>query len=254
VTVRNSILWSFAYSIVRSGGSGCAPDPDVPASVDVAYTDFDPAKISQSGPGTLTQGAGNINANPRFVNPSADNFGLGAGSPAIDAGSPGGLVAGESATDLAGKPRITDGDGNGTARRDIGALEAPAKAAGGGGGGTGGGGTGGGGTGEEPPVGGPPVAGEINRTLKLSYSKGKELFKGHLTSGEDSCKRAKVKVFRKHHGDDHKIGSDKTDSKGKLKLQKGVRDGKYYATVASSAVDAGTCESETSKTLKVRGA
>jgi hypothetical protein len=260
VILRNSILRGFAHSIVRTGASGCAPDPEVPASLDVAYTDFDPATIVQSGPGTLTQGAGNINADPLFVDPSADKFGLGPGSPAIDAGSPGGLAAGESTTDLAGRPRITDGDGDGTARRDLGALETAAKAGGGGpggppggpgggpGGGGGGGGTGGGG---EPPVGGPPPASEINRTLKLSYSKGKELFKGKLKSGEDACKRGKVKVFRKRHGDDRKIGSDKANSKGKLKLDKRARDGKYYATVAESTVEAGTCESEKSKTVKV---
>jgi hypothetical protein len=249
VSLRNSILWSFANSIVRTGASGCAPGPDVPASIDVAYSDFDQATISQSGPGSLTQGSGNINANPRFVKPSADNFGLAAGSPAIDAGTPGPLVAGESTTDLAGKPRITDGDGNGPARRDMGALEAPAKGAGGGTGGTGGGGDTGGDGGDPGPV---PPAAEINRALKLSYSKGKELFKGHLISGDDACKRAKVKVFRKRHGDDHKIGSDKTDAKGKLKLHRRARDGEYYAAVDASTADAGTCESEKSKTLKVR--
>jgi hypothetical protein len=254
VSLRNSILVDFAHSLVRMGASGCAPDPDVPVSLDVAYTDFDPATISQSGLGTLTAGAGNINADPLFVDPSTDKFGLGTGSPAIDAGSPGGFVTGESTTDLVGRPRIADGDGDGTARRDMGALEA-VKPGGGGGGGTGPGGTGGDGTGgEEPPVGGPPVAGEINRTLKLSYSKGSDLFKGKVKSGEDACKRAKVKVFRKRHRDDKKIGSDKTDSKGKLKLRKRVQDGKYYATVAASTVEAGTCESEKSKTVKVRGA
>jgi hypothetical protein len=259
VILRNSILRGFAHSIVRTGASGCAPGPDVPASLDVAYTDFDPATIIQSGPGTLTQGAGNINADPLFVDPSADKFGLGPGSPAIDAGSPGGLASGESTTDLVGKPRITDGDGDGTARRDLGALENAAKAGGGGGGpggGPGGGGGGGGGTGGggEPPVGGPPPAGEINRTLKLTYSKGKELFKGKLKSGEDACKRGKVKVFRKRHKDDRKIGSDKANSKGELKLHKRARDGKYYATVTGSTVEAGACEAEKSKTVKVRGA
>jgi hypothetical protein len=251
VSLRNSILVDFAHSLVRAGASGCAPDPDVPASLDVAYTDFDPATISQSGLGTLTAGAGNINADPLFVDPSTDKFGLGSGSPAIDAGSPTRLVTGESTTDLVGSPRITDGDGDGTARRDLGALEAPAKAhvPGGGGGG-----------GDTPPSGGDiapggaPAPGEINRTLKLSYSKGKDLFKGKVKSGEDTCKRAKVKVFRKRHRDDKKIGSDKTDSKGSLKLHKRVQDGKYYATVAASTVDAGTCESEKSKAVKVRGA
>lgn len=42
VALRNSILRSFANSIVRTAASGCAP-----ASVDVAYTDFNPAPILQ---------------------------------------------------------------------------------------------------------------------------------------------------------------------------------------------------------------
>jgi hypothetical protein len=41
----------------------------------------------------------------------------------IDAGDPAGLAAGESSTDASGHPRIADGDGNCSARRDIGAYE-----------------------------------------------------------------------------------------------------------------------------------
>ena len=45
------------------------------------------------------------------------------GSPAIDTGSPAGLLFGESTTDLAGSPRILDGNRDCLARRDKGAYE-----------------------------------------------------------------------------------------------------------------------------------
>jgi PKD repeat protein len=56
------------------------------------------------------------------------NFELRAGSPLIDAGTPGGLAAGEPKTDVVGDPRILAGNGTCKARRDIGAYEyAPSK-------------------------------------------------------------------------------------------------------------------------------
>jgi hypothetical protein len=63
---------------------------------------------------------GNISANPIFVNVSA-NFRIKAGSPAIDAGT--NSAPNLPQKDLGGKPRIVDGNGDGSAIIDMGAYE-----------------------------------------------------------------------------------------------------------------------------------
>ena len=59
---------------------------------------------------------------PRFTAPPLD-LSLRADSPFVDAGDPEPLAASEPQADAAGRVRAMDGNGNGTARRDIGALE-----------------------------------------------------------------------------------------------------------------------------------
>jgi hypothetical protein len=61
---------------------------------------------------------GNISEDPRFVDRDRGLYGLRPGSPCIDAGT-----ASELPRDLAGRPRTVDGDGDGIAASDIGALE-----------------------------------------------------------------------------------------------------------------------------------
>jgi outer membrane protein assembly factor BamB len=61
-----------------------------------------------------------LSADPRFVNPGVGDFRLGQGSPAIDAGVASPLLP---VTDIAGAPRIVDGNGDGVATIDIGAYE-----------------------------------------------------------------------------------------------------------------------------------
>ncbi len=65
-------------------------------------------------------GAGNINADPRFIDATSGNLRLGFGSPATDAGTNTGCPA----TDLDGLARPTDGNGDNTATCDMGAYEA----------------------------------------------------------------------------------------------------------------------------------
>jgi hypothetical protein len=61
-------------------------------------------------------------ADPAFVAPPAD-LRLRADSPLVDAGDPSPLGSGEPHEDAMGDVRAVDGDGDGTARRDVGALE-----------------------------------------------------------------------------------------------------------------------------------
>jgi hypothetical protein len=102
------------------------------ATTRVGASDFEVARHTETSGGGGTalfqQSAPNIDADPLFTDPLAGNFALLPGSPAIDTGLPTPLAAGESATDLAGGPRILDGNGDGVARRDMGAFEAPAIA------------------------------------------------------------------------------------------------------------------------------
>jgi hypothetical protein len=66
---------------------------------------------------------GNLRADPMFVNSAKGDYRLKPGSPAIDAGDTAALDAAKYPTDLAGNPRVCDGDGKGGAQVDIGAYE-----------------------------------------------------------------------------------------------------------------------------------
>ena len=61
-----------------------------------------------------------------FTDPSHGDFSLRASSPLVDAGSADKFLDLDSPLDVTGAPRVTDGDGDGTARRDVGAFERPA--------------------------------------------------------------------------------------------------------------------------------
>ena len=66
-------------------------------------------------------GPGCISADPLFVDPAVDDYHLQPGSPCIDAGD--NNAPGLQGFDFDGKPRILDGDGDGTAVVDMGAFE-----------------------------------------------------------------------------------------------------------------------------------
>jgi hypothetical protein len=112
LAIRNCILWDVTSAGEISGGAT------------IAYSDI------RGG----WSGTGNINANPAFVRASSagpdgivgtadDDNGdlrLMSGSPCIDAGSNSYV---STPTDIAGNPRVVDGNGDGTATVDMGAYE-----------------------------------------------------------------------------------------------------------------------------------
>jgi hypothetical protein len=109
-TVSNSILRGFGsgYKVNAAAGPGIGI-----AKLTVRYSNF-LAKGTNSG--LLDIGTGNIDADPLL----AADLSLPAGSPSVDTGdpAPGGLT-----TDFLGAPRPVDGNGDGVARRDMGAFE-----------------------------------------------------------------------------------------------------------------------------------
>jgi hypothetical protein len=94
------------------------PDPCFPATATAttAYSAYDPATVTATGPGGVTAATPPITADPRLdgdLRPRYD-------SPLVDAADPAGLPG---TTDVSGLARVVDGDGDGSARPDVGALE-----------------------------------------------------------------------------------------------------------------------------------
>ena len=106
IGLRNVILRGFTFDLGRSGTDGAgACIPPGAATISVAYSIYDPAKVSQSGPGVINSGAGNQNVDPQFVDAANGNLRLLQGSPAVDAGDPAAPGPGEQTVDLDGNPR-----------------------------------------------------------------------------------------------------------------------------------------------------
>ena len=81
ITVINSILWD-------DPPQGTSFDPDgPPSSMTISYSDYQDAILTNNN-GTVNWGAGNIAADPLFVDAVSGNFNLTGDSPAIDAGDP----------------------------------------------------------------------------------------------------------------------------------------------------------------------
>jgi hypothetical protein len=94
--------------------------------------------------------------------------------------------------------------------------------------------------------------------FKYVLSGGEAEFKGAISSSKGACESdRKVKLFRKHNGEEKKVGGDHTDGKGKFVIDLGSgppKEGTYHAEVKQSKVgssDQDTCLERSSPKLKV---
>jgi Ca2+-binding RTX toxin-like protein len=120
VELRSSIAVENQSSTVNGNGAT--------SSVSCSASDV-PNQTQAAGGGNGSIQCGNASGNSSstpgqlFVDAIGGDFHLRSTSPAIDTGSAAPLDVGESATDLAGNPRVVDGKCDGVARRDKGAFE-----------------------------------------------------------------------------------------------------------------------------------
>jgi hypothetical protein len=93
--------------------------------------------------------------------------------------------------------------------------------------------------------------------FKLERSGDQKKFSGQITSSKSKCvNNRKVKVIRKHNGNQETVGKDKTNGGGNFKilLPSGpVKSGTYYAKVKKKDFDTGhkVCLDAQSGTIKV---
>jgi hypothetical protein len=91
------------------------------ATIVTSYSDYDPSANSTKENGSIIESNVSNVGDAGFANAAAGDYHLLASSPLIDAGDP----ATQQGLDLEGNPLVTDGNHDGTARRDMGAFEVP---------------------------------------------------------------------------------------------------------------------------------
>jgi hypothetical protein len=112
--LTNSIIRGVTNSLwaLGAGRSGSA-------SVRASYSDYDPSGNTALTGGTITESNIAYAGDAGFVDPVAGDYHLRSSSPLLDRGDPATLPG----LDLDGNPSVVDGDGDGVARRDLGAFE-----------------------------------------------------------------------------------------------------------------------------------
>ena len=103
-----------------AGNNGAQGGPST-ATITTSYSSWSTKHAMTTGrTAQVVVGPGNLNVDPAFANAAGGDYRLTPGSPVIDHGDP---AAAGPTLDLDGKARVVDGDGNGTAVRDMGAYE-----------------------------------------------------------------------------------------------------------------------------------
>jgi hypothetical protein len=116
VHMRDSVINNNDTPVARSATNG-ATTANVTTERSLYPVATQPINV---GPGHITE-TGHLTVNPGLVDEAGGDFHLAAGSPLIDAGTPGDLPAG--AVDRDGRARASDGDGDCAHVSDIGAFE-----------------------------------------------------------------------------------------------------------------------------------
>jgi hypothetical protein len=132
--VQQSTIWFYdsivegpAKDMVVTAGNGLMGATSA-AKIIASYTSYSTwhATTQPGGVAQVLSAAGRLDVDPLFADPAAGDYRLTPGSPVVDKGDP---EASGAILDLAGKARVVDGDGDGTAVRDMGAYELPTPVA-----------------------------------------------------------------------------------------------------------------------------
>jgi hypothetical protein len=116
-------------TIIRGVSAALAASPTGAGklTISASYSDYDPSGNYSAGNASIVETNVSNVGDARFVDAAGGDYRLLPGSPLIDAGDP----ATAQGLDLAGRPLVADGNGDGGARRDLGAFEFQPAAAGG---------------------------------------------------------------------------------------------------------------------------
>jgi hypothetical protein len=121
VNLTNSIVRGSSFEVIASGAGH--------AWIAISYTDLDPGDNEFHGAnGKITEANMSNVGDAGFADPLLGDYHLLSSSPLIDAGDP----STAQGADMDGKPLVVDGNGDATARRDMGAFEYQTGLAGGG--------------------------------------------------------------------------------------------------------------------------